>query len=124
MAFRSDPEFAAGPLKTGPSGHCGPPTASCSIAMLEKGCNDRDVWALNLKVDPIFADDGLGRVFTISTPVRARDGQIETGVRMRPLTVSQVALMALMILHLIDQVHGLRRTLGDLLHTVRNKTDP
>jgi hypothetical protein len=28
--------------------------------------------------------DGLGRVFTISTPVRARDGQIETGVRMRP----------------------------------------
>jgi chaperone modulatory protein CbpM len=28
------------------------------------------------------------------------------------------------ILNLIDQVHGLRRTLGDLLQTVRNKTDP
>ena len=28
------------------------------------------------------------------------------------------------ILYLIDQVHGLRRTLGDLLHMVRNKTDP
>ena len=39
--------------------------------------------------------DGLGRVFTISTPVRTRDGQIEAGVRMRPLTVSQVALTAL-----------------------------
>jgi hypothetical protein len=29
--------------------------------------------------------------------VRARDGQIEPGVRMRPLTVSQVALMALIM---------------------------
>ena len=27
------------------------------------------------------------------------------------------------ILNLIDQVHGLRRTLRDLLHTVRNTTD-
>ena len=27
------------------------------------------------------------------------------------------------ILNLIDQVHGLRRTLRDLLQTVRNKTD-
>jgi chaperone modulatory protein CbpM len=28
------------------------------------------------------------------------------------------------ILNLIDQVHGLRRTLRDLLLTVRNKTEP
>ena len=27
-----------------------------ALAWLEKGCNDRDVWALNLKVDPIYAD--------------------------------------------------------------------
>jgi tetratricopeptide (TPR) repeat protein len=27
-----------------------------ALAWLEKGCNDHDVWALNLKVDPIFED--------------------------------------------------------------------
>jgi TolB-like protein/class 3 adenylate cyclase/Tfp pilus assembly protein PilF len=27
-----------------------------ALAWLEKGCNDRDIWALNLKVDPIYAD--------------------------------------------------------------------
>jgi hypothetical protein len=27
-----------------------------ALTWLEKGCNDRDVWALNLKVDPIYAD--------------------------------------------------------------------
>jgi tetratricopeptide (TPR) repeat protein len=27
-----------------------------ALAWLEKGCNDRDVWALNLKVDSIYAD--------------------------------------------------------------------
>jgi tetratricopeptide (TPR) repeat protein len=27
-----------------------------ALSWLEKGCNDRDVWALNLKVDPIYAD--------------------------------------------------------------------
>lgn len=27
-----------------------------ALAWLEKGCNDRDIWALMLKVDPIYAD--------------------------------------------------------------------
>src|SRR6202045_3025466 len=27
-----------------------------ALTWLEKGCNDRDVWALNLKVDPIYPD--------------------------------------------------------------------
>jgi tetratricopeptide (TPR) repeat protein len=27
-----------------------------ALTWLEKGCNDRDVWALTLKVDPIYAD--------------------------------------------------------------------
>jgi tetratricopeptide (TPR) repeat protein len=27
-----------------------------ALACLEKGCNDRDIWALMLKVDPIYAD--------------------------------------------------------------------
>ena len=27
-----------------------------ALAWLEKGCNDRDVWALMLKVDPIYAE--------------------------------------------------------------------
>jgi tetratricopeptide (TPR) repeat protein len=27
-----------------------------ALTWLEKGCNDRDVWALMLKVDPIYAD--------------------------------------------------------------------
>jgi hypothetical protein len=27
-----------------------------ALAWLEKGCNDQDVWALDLKVDPIFED--------------------------------------------------------------------
>ncbi|HTV31794.1 MAG TPA: adenylate/guanylate cyclase domain-containing protein [Methylocella sp.] len=27
-----------------------------ALAWLEKGCNDHDIWALNLKVDPIYAD--------------------------------------------------------------------
>ncbi len=27
-----------------------------ALTWLEKGCNDRDVWALNLKVDPIYTD--------------------------------------------------------------------
>ena len=40
------------------------------------------------------------------SPVRARDGQIETGVRMRPFTVSQVALMVL-IMPLKDLSRGL-----------------
>ena len=27
-----------------------------ALTWLEKGCNDRDVWALMLKVDPIYTD--------------------------------------------------------------------
>jgi tetratricopeptide (TPR) repeat protein len=27
-----------------------------ALAWLEKGCNDHDIWALNLKVDPIYSD--------------------------------------------------------------------
>jgi tetratricopeptide (TPR) repeat protein len=27
-----------------------------ALTWLEKGCNDRDVWALMMKVDPIYAD--------------------------------------------------------------------
>jgi tetratricopeptide (TPR) repeat protein len=27
-----------------------------ALAWLEKGCSDHDIWALNLKVDPIYAD--------------------------------------------------------------------
>ena len=27
-----------------------------ALTWLEKGCSDRDVWALNFKVDPIYAD--------------------------------------------------------------------
>jgi len=27
-----------------------------ALTWLEKGCTDRDVWALNLKVDPIYAE--------------------------------------------------------------------
>jgi TolB-like protein/tetratricopeptide (TPR) repeat protein len=34
----------------------GPHDRDQALAWLEKGCNDHDIWALNLKVDPIYAD--------------------------------------------------------------------
>jgi hypothetical protein len=51
---------AIGPSGAGVGSGAMPPlsriSARSATAWLEKGCNDRDVWALNLKVDPIYAD--------------------------------------------------------------------
>jgi chaperone modulatory protein CbpM len=63
-------------------------------------------------------EDAVGQKFSDADIARAhliKDLKQDFGVNDEGIGV---------ILNLIDQVHGLRRTLRDLLQTVRNKTEP